>query len=116
MTALIHQPGVVFVKVKLDSVDPFHPELHLTLDQEVILIGRDGDAQVRLEDRWISPRHCEISQERGALVVQDLKSRHGTLVNGAVVQRSPLLPGDDLTIGIRTFRVWYQRPAIQGIP
>ena len=57
-----------------------------------------------------SRRHYEIHQDNGVLIVQDLKSKHATFVNGELVKRSPPLPGDVLTIGLRTFRVSYRRP------
>ncbi|MBI2480133.1 MAG: FHA domain-containing protein [Planctomycetia bacterium] len=105
--------GMAIVKVKLDSVDPFWPELHVTLGHLPAVIGRDTDAPVRLEDRWVSRCHCELSEENGGLVVRDLKSKCGTLVKGQPVRRSSLQPGDHLTVGIRTFRVSYQRPVVR---
>ena len=102
------------MKITIESIDPFQPSVHLTLDQLPILIGRDGDAHVKLQDRWVSRRHCEICADHGSLIIRDLKSKHGTLLNGEVVQRSPLLPGDRLTVGIRTFCVSYRKAAARN--
>jgi pSer/pThr/pTyr-binding forkhead associated (FHA) protein len=97
------------VKIRLDSVDPFWPELHMTFDRDLILIGGGGKVHLRIDDRWVSRLHCEIRRENGGLMVRDLRSRNGTLVNGKLVKFSALLPGDRLTIGVRTLRVSYRR-------
>ena len=56
----------------------------------------------------ISECHCEIREQDGLLVVQDLGSRHGTFVNGRRVKQSPLWPGDTLSVGTNSFLVSYQ--------
>jgi pSer/pThr/pTyr-binding forkhead associated (FHA) protein len=104
---------MAIVKVKLKSVDPFSPDLQVTLDHLPAVIGRDAKAPVRLEDRWVSRFHCELSEENGELAVRDLKSRCGTLVNGQPVWQSSLQPGDHLTVGVRTLRVSYQRSIVE---
>ena len=73
------------------------------------VIGRSPDADVRLDDRWVSRRHCEIDQINGTLVVRDLGSKHGTAVNGEYAAQTHLLPGDRLTIGLTSFEVHYKR-------
>jgi hypothetical protein len=49
---------------------------------------------------------CEIS---GTLLVRDLDSRNGTLVNGQYIEAAHLLPGDRLTVGLTSFEVRYKR-------
>jgi pSer/pThr/pTyr-binding forkhead associated (FHA) protein len=68
-------------------------------------IGRGSDADVQIGDAWVSRRHCQLDQRDGALVLRDLGSRHGTLVNRAYVSEVELLPGDEITIGITSLRV-----------
>ena len=99
------------MRINLDSIDPFQPELHLSLEQSHVLIGRNGDAHIQVNDRWVSRLHCEIRQENGGLVVRDLRSKHGTLVNGEEIHYTTLQSGDLLTIGIRVFRVTFRTPA-----
>jgi len=64
---------------------------------------------VPLDDLWASHVHCEISESNGTLVVRDLESRNGTLVNGETITEAILMPGDVLTIGITCFEVQYKR-------
>jgi pSer/pThr/pTyr-binding forkhead associated (FHA) protein len=72
-------------------------------------LGRNEHADVRLDDRWASRVHCEVSDLNGTLVVRDLGSKYGTYVNGQKVTQAPLLPGDRLTVGMSSFEVQYER-------
>jgi pSer/pThr/pTyr-binding forkhead associated (FHA) protein len=73
------------------------------------VLGRNQHADVRLDDCWASRVHCEISETSGILLVRDLDSKNGTLVNGHSVREAHLLPGDRLTIGLTSFQVQYHR-------
>lgn len=72
------------------------------------LLGRGERADVRLDDRWVSRRHCQITEQDGVLVVKDLGSTHGTWLNQQRVAQADLHPGDELGIGLTTLRVDYE--------
>jgi pSer/pThr/pTyr-binding forkhead associated (FHA) protein len=72
------------------------------LDELPLTIGRDPEADIRLDDRWVSRRNTEIAEIDGALVVRDLGSTNGTLLNGEPIAVSPIFPGDRLTVGMTT--------------
>jgi diguanylate cyclase (GGDEF)-like protein len=67
-----------------------------------LVLGRGGGADVRLVDEGISRFHCRIRAEGDDLVVEDLKSRNGTFLNGARIERSQLQDGDKIQIGHST--------------
>ena len=69
------------------------------LDDEVIRIGRAEENTIELDDLNSSRFHCEIRRVGGDLEIVDLGSRNGTSVNGNIVTRSPLSPGDRVEIG-----------------
>jgi pSer/pThr/pTyr-binding forkhead associated (FHA) protein len=52
-----------------------------------------------LIDPNVSRRHCTIAVTPVGLVVTDLRSRHGTLLNGLPVTQSALREGDWLQVG-----------------
>jgi pSer/pThr/pTyr-binding forkhead associated (FHA) protein len=79
----------------------------LVFDHFPLVIGRSQDADVTLDDRWASRRHCLIEAQDGALVVQDLGSTHGTLLNDAIISEAVLRPGDRLSIGLTTLTATY---------
>jgi hypothetical protein len=63
-------------------------------------IGRGAEALVRLDsDLGVSRRHAELYEQAGVLRVRDLRSAHGTLVNGFTISDKGLLPGDKIQVG-----------------
>jgi pSer/pThr/pTyr-binding forkhead associated (FHA) protein len=73
-----------------------------------VVIGRGLDSDIRIEDPKVSRQHCEIDELDGALVVRDLNSTNGTLLNGSPIYAALLLPGDELSIGNSQFRASYR--------
>jgi pSer/pThr/pTyr-binding forkhead associated (FHA) protein len=97
------------MNVELISADPCGQEYRIRVARLPVVIGRSPEAEVRLDDRWVSRRHCELDEVDGTLVVRDLKSRHGTFINGHGVSEACLLPGDKLTVGITSLLTHYRR-------
>ncbi len=66
-----------------------------------ILIGRDPDADIRIEDEMVSRRHARIEVQGDRMVLRDLGSRNGTRRNGQFVQGEAieLVQGDRVHIG-----------------
>ena len=102
----MHSPNM---KIKLVSLAPGTPKVRAVINKLPAVLGRNSEADVRLDDNWTSRVHCEVSEVNGRLLVRDLGSTNGTLVNGKQVNESHLLPGDFLTVGLTIFRVQYKR-------
>lgn len=68
------------------------------------VIGRKG-CDLVLNDGQISRRHAELKIVERKLVIEDLGSTNGTMVNGESVTSKKLSPGDLLTIGETSLRV-----------
>lgn len=68
---------------------------------EEIVIGRDLDARVAIDDSQVSRRHAKIARRAGTLVVVDLDSRNGTLVGGVMLRSAEraLASGDVVRVG-----------------
>src|SRR3954468_23266425 len=78
----------------------------LKLGDGVTTIGRHDECQLRIKSSQVSRKHCELFEKKGLLLVKDLGSANGTLVNGQRVQGQRVLEvGDELTIGPVQFRV-----------
>jgi pSer/pThr/pTyr-binding forkhead associated (FHA) protein len=89
----------------------------LPLDRPVV-VGRDAQADVVLDDERVSRRHARITPEAGGAVVEDLDSRNGTFVNREEIH-SPVsaAPGDDVLLGttvleLRTDAELATRPSV----
>ena len=96
------------MKAKLVPTRSSRTTRRIVLREFPAALGRSEDADVRLEDTWVSRHHCEITESDGLLHVRDLGSRHGTYVNGKRVQQAALLPDDVLTIGYGSYSVRYR--------
>ena len=93
---------------KLIAADPDVPRREISLNDFPRRLGRGNEADVCVEDRWVSRDHCEIDRVQDTLVVRDLHSKHGTFVNGRAVVEAELKSGDVLNIGLSKFRVQYE--------
>ena len=96
-------------RARLIRLESPEPEEYTFACSFPVTIGRDCEADIQLDDRWVSRFHCEIDQIDGTLVVRDLHSRHGTYVNGLRVTENLLMPGNRLGIGMSTFLISYER-------
>lgn len=84
-------------------------ELLLALDwsggQPELIIGRHEACDVVLSDPTVSRRHARLAFRDGSWVLQDLASTNGTTVNGRLVGRCALRPGDHLVLGTERLRI-----------
>jgi pSer/pThr/pTyr-binding forkhead associated (FHA) protein len=71
------------------------------------VIGRGDQANMRLPDVGISRRHARLDFDGAQVVLTDLGSTNGTMVNGQRVSAVALNPGDMIQLGTTTltFRV-----------
>ncbi len=73
----------------------------VTLGEGPLLIGRERDAALVLEDEEVSRRHAEVRYDgiADAWVVRDCGSRNGLWIDGVRVQRATLVHGTVVRIG-----------------
>ncbi len=67
-----------------------------------MVIGRLPGCEVVLDDPNVSRRHAELRREDGQVLISDLGSTNGTLVNGQPVTAARLADGDRITLGRTT--------------
>jgi pSer/pThr/pTyr-binding forkhead associated (FHA) protein len=80
--------------------------------EESCVLGSSSDCDVQLDETGVSPRHAEIRQVDGAaLVLKDLGSETGTLLNGEKVVEKQLGSGDEIRIA--TCRLMLQAPGLR---
>jgi pSer/pThr/pTyr-binding forkhead associated (FHA) protein len=72
-----------------------------------LVIGRRYTANLPVsDDETVSSEHCELVWMNRKLVIRDLRSSNGTLVNGVpIVGDQPLEDGDRVGIGQTEYRV-----------
>jgi hypothetical protein len=64
-----------------------------------VIVGRARDVDFRVDDPNVSRRHAAIYWADGRVVVEDLGSTNGTMVNGYPVTNTVLRPNDVVVIG-----------------
>lgn len=79
-----------------------------------VMVGRGSDCDVRIDDPGVSRRHAEfrvLGEGRDAdVVVVDLHSTNGTLVDGTRVAQAPVHDGTQVLIGSTTISVYRHDP------
>lgn len=76
------------------------------------VIGRGDDCHLKPQSDAISRQHCEIVTSDTEVVVRDLSSRNGTLVNGQkIIEETMLLSGDILKVGPLEFELVIEHTA-----
>jgi pSer/pThr/pTyr-binding forkhead associated (FHA) protein len=79
---------------------------------ESIVLGSSADCDVQLDEQGVSPQHAEIRRTGDkSLLLKDLGSGTGTLLNGEPVIESQLGSGDEIRIG--TCRMMLQAPGLR---
>ncbi len=99
------------MKVRLIALSSVEYDRKLSSNDLPVVLGRSAVADVKIEDQWVSRRHCELSERDGVLVVRDLGSTHGTYVNGRQISEAHLRPDDKLTLGMTSFAANYRLAA-----
>jgi MoxR-like ATPase len=105
------------VTVELEQEEPCRASVWLVFEEptrvqcfplapgQEATVGSGPAADVRLDDRAVSARHCRVVHAGPALEVVDLGSRNGVHVGGARVARASLVVGAAFEIGCTRIRV-----------
>ena len=74
------------------------------LDPLPVVIGRDPDCDLFLNNMTVSRRHAIIEQEDGKLYLRDLGSLNGTWIDGKITEKTELTDGTLVQIGTFSMR------------
>lgn len=81
----------------------------VSANQFPALLNENVRSGVQCDDTIPGSHHCLLSIVEGQLVVWDLGTPGGTLVNGARVNKAAVKPGDTLSLAGTNFQVNYQQ-------
>ncbi|MEW5959113.1 MAG: FHA domain-containing protein [Chloroflexota bacterium] len=76
------------------------PKTQWPLAKSAIIIGRDAESDVQIDDRQVSRQHAEITRTIEGYTLRDLGSKNGTFLNGEAVSQTPRLLRNGDQIGI----------------
>ena len=77
----------------------------ISLDREMLVVGRHPQCDARLDSIRVSRRHCCMTPDNGEIIVKDLGSTNGIRINGQRVEKGRLRPGDELSIAHIRYRL-----------
>ena len=95
-TTVYRRPPKSFAKLIIQANGE---ERTVELRERTTSVGRSHENSIEIDDINSSRKHCVIEKSSGGYDIVDLKSRNGTLVNGILVLRKELRPGDCIEIG-----------------
>jgi pSer/pThr/pTyr-binding forkhead associated (FHA) protein len=96
---------------RLVWIRPDGTEVPFALRAQPMLVGRDEDADIRVEEPLVSRAHARIEARGDGYVVLDLGSTNLTKVNGAVVTECMLRDRDEVRFGRALCRFELTAPA-----
>jgi len=71
-----------------------------------VVVGRSPSSDIVVDEPYVSATHARFTIQGPALVLEDLKSTNGTMVNGHLIdQPVTLRDGDEVQIGDAIMRV-----------
>lgn len=71
-----------------------------------VVVGRSPSSDIVIDEPFISATHARFSLQGPALVLEDLQSTNGTMVNGHIIaQPVTLRDGDEVQIGDTILKV-----------
>jgi pSer/pThr/pTyr-binding forkhead associated (FHA) protein len=91
-----------------------HEPVTVALTEPVVVIGRDRDCGVVLDDITVSRQHAELRREGDAVVLTDLDSLNGTYLNRIPVDSAVVHDGDTIWIG--DHRMTFRSPPVANGP
>src|SRR5881397_2755923 len=88
-----------------------HKGKKIQLPNKEVFNGRDEESFIRMTSTEVSRQHCTLTPTDKGLLVRDMGSQNGTIVNNVRIEKETLLqPGDVLTIGPIQFELAGGRP------
>ena len=62
------------------------------------VIGSAAECEIRIESDGVAPHHAEILEDQDSLLLKNLATADGTLLNGEAVDQASLASGDEIRI------------------
>jgi general secretion pathway protein E len=87
-----------------------------TLGDQRLIIGRDRDADICIQSKYVSWNHAVVSIEDGVPELVDLASKNCTYVNGSQVSKCVLHDGDVISIGVHRIIVRWASQNVSAAP
>lgn len=84
---------------KLVVEEKDYPPKVYDLSTAAVVIGRAAEAEIHLEESYISRKHAKISYDNGKFFIEDLNSHIGTTYHGERINRREMHDADEFFLG-----------------
>jgi pSer/pThr/pTyr-binding forkhead associated (FHA) protein len=84
---------------KLILLNPTGPEQEFMLAKANVSLGRANTNDIILNDVRVSRGHARLECSQKDITIVDMGSANGTRINGVIVERATLNPGDTISLG-----------------
>ncbi len=97
-------PGDALIKIAV--VQGVRPGAEYELSRALMTIGRmGGGADIEIDDPEVSRLHCSVEVRKESILLQDLRSKNGTFLDGARVFAAKLDENSQFRIGSTVLRI-----------
>lgn len=96
---------------KLVLLNPNGPEQEFELAKIQVSLGRANTNDIILDDVRVSRNHARLECEPKGVTIVDLSSSNGTRVNGSIIERATLIPGDTISLGSQQLKYEVDDPS-----
>ena len=78
-------------------------------DKNEIVIGRNAENDIVIENLAVSKKHARIVKQDGAYYVEDLNSTNGTYLNKIRITKKDLKNNDIIIIGKHSLEIYFEK-------
>lgn len=103
----------MFLSLRLSWEDPATGDQREFAGNLPLTIGRDTSNTIALPSTTISRQHARLDAEGEAIIIRDLGSTNGILINGRQVRQARLTDGELFQIGPFIFSVLLETPSAE---
>jgi two-component system, NtrC family, response regulator GlrR len=86
-------------RLDIVAVDAKGKAIRHPLGLSPVVVGKDAEADIQLDDPKVSRRHCSFTLSERGIVLRDFGSKNGTFIAGAQIVEAVLLPNAEVAVG-----------------
>lgn len=101
----IEEPGEPEEKVRLTLGGMNSDDVRIVEFSDKATIGRRSTNSVVISDNAVSGEHCRLTYSDGKVIVEDMGSTNGTVLNGEKITVSEIKNGDVLILGKTKYKI-----------
>ena len=101
------EPGEPDEKVRLTLGGMNSDDVRIVEFSDKATLGRRSTNSVVISDNAVSGEHCRLTYSDGKVIIEDMGSTNGTILNGEKITVSEIKNGDVLILGKTKYKISY---------